>query len=178
MFNRFQKAPRSAFGLTAENLARQSRNQNSEYLAQRVKTLSIRPFGQAQGKLREKSFSDPSHSLGMTDFGPSLGVPFGFAQDMLGVLSTSLKTGLARVNPRFGSHGPPESFRKPRKLSRIVQRPHIIFKEILTHHKDHTVGRVWNRPSTFFQNRSLIVFTVCSNSPRSSASNLASFSPA
>jgi hypothetical protein len=32
------------------------------------------PFGQAQGKLRKKSFSDPSHSLGMTDLVLSLGV--------------------------------------------------------------------------------------------------------
>ena len=32
------------------------------------------PFGQAQGKLREKSFLDPSHSLGMAGLGPSLGV--------------------------------------------------------------------------------------------------------
>ena len=29
------------------------------------------PFGQAQGKLREKSFLDPSHSLGMTGMGSS-----------------------------------------------------------------------------------------------------------
>src|SRR5437867_3008640 len=35
--------------------------------------LSFRPLRQAQGKLREKSFLDPSHSLGMTDLGPSLG---------------------------------------------------------------------------------------------------------
>ena len=29
------------------------------------------PFGQAQGKLREKSFLDPSHSLGLTGMGSS-----------------------------------------------------------------------------------------------------------
>jgi hypothetical protein len=29
------------------------------------------PFGEAQDKLREKSFSDPSHSLGMTGLSPS-----------------------------------------------------------------------------------------------------------
>jgi hypothetical protein len=51
---------------------------------------------------REKSFSDPSHPLGMTDLALSLGVPFDCAQGMLGVLSTSLKTGLARANPYFG----------------------------------------------------------------------------
>src|SRR3970282_645830 len=50
-------------------LARQYHNQKSEYLAQR-------PKGR-QGKTnchfdrREKSFLDPSHSLGMTDGGPS-----------------------------------------------------------------------------------------------------------
>ncbi len=30
------------------------------------------PFDKAQDKLREKSFLDPSHPLGMTGFGPSL----------------------------------------------------------------------------------------------------------
>jgi len=55
-----------------EDLVRQSRNQNSEHLAQRRKALSFRPLRSAQGKLREKSFSDPSHSLGMTDLGPSI----------------------------------------------------------------------------------------------------------
>jgi hypothetical protein len=38
------------------------------------------PFGQAQGKLREKSFLDPSHSLGMTGLSPSLGVLCVFAR--------------------------------------------------------------------------------------------------
>jgi hypothetical protein len=37
---------------------------------------------------------------------------------VLGVLSTSLKTGLARANPCLDSHhGPLEILRKPRKLS-------------------------------------------------------------
>ena len=53
---------------------------------------------------REKSFSDPSHSLGMTGFVPSL--------RGLGVLGV-----LARANPRFGYYEPPENLRKPRKLS-------------------------------------------------------------
>src|SRR3972149_8305860 len=38
------------------------------------RTLSFRPLRQAQDKLREKSFLDPSHSLGMTGQRPSLGV--------------------------------------------------------------------------------------------------------
>ena len=33
--------------------------------------MSFRPFGQAQGKLREKSFLDPSYSLGMMGMGSS-----------------------------------------------------------------------------------------------------------
>jgi len=45
------------------------------------------PFGQAQGKLREKSFLDPSHSLGMTGLGPSPWRPFDLAQDMLCVFA-------------------------------------------------------------------------------------------
>jgi hypothetical protein len=53
--------------------------ETSEYLAQRRKgangrQLSFRPFRQTQDKLREKSFFDPSLSLGMTGLGPSLSV--------------------------------------------------------------------------------------------------------
>ncbi len=66
--------------LPTKSLARSRRNQNSEYLAQRRKALSFRP----EGEIFPRSLA----SLGMTDLGPSLGV--------LGVLSTSLKAGLAR----------------------------------------------------------------------------------
>jgi len=34
-------------------------------------SLSFRPIRQAQDRLREKSFLDPSHSLAMTGLGPS-----------------------------------------------------------------------------------------------------------
>ena len=59
----------------------------------RAKTLSkipchFDPFDKAQDKLREKSFLDPSHSLGMTGLGPS---PL-----RLCVPSTSLRACLAR----------------------------------------------------------------------------------
>src|SRR6266850_7566547 len=37
----------------------------------KIQRCHFDPFGQAQGKLREKSFLDPSHSLGMTGRGPS-----------------------------------------------------------------------------------------------------------
>src|SRR5262249_341263 len=46
------------------DLARQSRNQNSEYLAQRRKGREEKSH--CHFDRREKSFSDPSHSLGMT----------------------------------------------------------------------------------------------------------------
>jgi hypothetical protein len=43
-------------------------------------TCHFDSFGKAQDKLREKSFLDPSHSLGMTALGPSLGVLCAFAR--------------------------------------------------------------------------------------------------
>ena len=50
-------------------------NQNISRKDAKVKTnCHFDPFGDAQGRLREKSFLDPSQSLGMTGLGPSLGV--------------------------------------------------------------------------------------------------------
>jgi uncharacterized ferredoxin-like protein len=46
---------------------------------------------------REKSFLDPSHSLGMMDRGLLLGVPFDVAQDMLCVFARVIS---------FSSRGP------------------------------------------------------------------------
>jgi hypothetical protein len=95
--------------LTAKNIARRSRSQTikdnfhheggakdtkEEFSRKGAKALSFRPKGEI--------FPSSLPALGMTDLGPSLGVPFDPALDMLGVLSTLLKTGLARANPRFG----------------------------------------------------------------------------
>ena len=84
-----------------------SRNQNSEYLAQRRKEKThchFDPFGQAQGKLREKSFSDPSHSLGMT----------GLARHLAFLASLRPGSGHAwrEQIPVLDSHGPPENLRE------------------------------------------------------------------
>ena len=46
----------------------------------RAQRVSFRPLRQAQDKLREKSFLDPSHPLGMTGGGPSLGALCAFAR--------------------------------------------------------------------------------------------------
>src|SRR5262245_48722332 len=73
------------------------------------------PFGQAQGKLREKSFLDPSHSLGMTGLGPSpwralrLWARHVFS-DVFFIPEFRLETAFLNDKPRIGG-----SLGKPRK---------------------------------------------------------------
>jgi hypothetical protein len=72
--------------------------------AQRSYALSFRPLRQAQDKLREKSFLDPSHSLGMT-VSPVTWRPFDLAQDMLcafaGKFSSELPLHASRSSDSF-----------------------------------------------------------------------------
>src|SRR6267142_483447 len=62
--------------ITAENLARRSRNQNSEYLAQRGKALSFRPKGEIFPRSLASARDDGPWARHWRHFG--------FAQDRLG----------------------------------------------------------------------------------------------
>jgi len=62
------------------------------------------PFDKAQDKLREKSFSDPSHSLGMTGLGPSPLRLGAFAGDIPISFLRPLRS-LRLINPRLPSEG-------------------------------------------------------------------------
>jgi hypothetical protein len=61
--------------------ARRSRNQNWEYLAQRCKRRKDKAY--CHFDQREKSFSDPSHSLGMTGLARHLAFPAALLRECL-----------------------------------------------------------------------------------------------
>ncbi len=73
MFNKVYRAPSTLLRVVSPSNPKTPRAQSDAH-------CHFDPFGHTQGRLREKSFLDPSHSLGMTGLRPSLGVLCVFAR--------------------------------------------------------------------------------------------------
>jgi hypothetical protein len=103
MTNRREATGKSKRSTTKGSVG-QSRNQISEYLSQRrkgrkVKDCHFEPFDNAQDKLREKSFLDPAHSLGMTGTARHLALLAAWRERIVAFLSYRQSCFVARRAP-------------------------------------------------------------------------------